>query len=123
MPNEKKYIGKTIQNKDKNKQNGRKCIYLLQTQKTRFCLKLKEENIDCPPKCPFFVGEEVGCYEDAMQKQYHIECLYCTRKTGVDQNPIRFLMFHCTLFNSQPFCSMCQFTFPELKEYNFMEVF
>jgi hypothetical protein len=86
------------------------CIYSLHAKNVCFCLKLKEVTFECPTKCPFFTKGKPTHYQSALDKQYDIDCLYCTRKKGLQQTTSDSLMFYCTLYyQSQPFCAMCQF--------------
>ena len=97
---------------EQNRRNGdtMNCIYKLHTKNVSFCLKFKEVTFECPTKCPFFTAGEPVQYQDALQKQYDIDCLYCTRREASQLNAIDSLKFYCIL-NKQfhPFCSMCLF--------------
>ncbi len=86
------------------------CKYLLKAKNISFCLKYKEVITKCPLKCPFFVEGKPGHYQDAIEKQYDIDCLYCTRKKVLQQKNNNEPMFYCSLYeNPQPFCSSCPF--------------
>ena len=97
------------------------CIYSLRAQDISFCLKLKEVISTCPALCPFFVEGESEYYQYALEKQYDVNCLYCTRKKSSLQNNTEEQIFYCTLYeNRQLFCSMCHFASysPDLKHTN-----
>lgn len=84
------------------------CRFLLLAKHSSFCLKLKEENLDCPPRCPFFVEGRPGDYQDALEKQYDVNCLFCTRRKLSHLTPNDELAFFCDLRkNPQSFCSAC----------------
>ncbi len=86
------------------------CIYSLHAKNICFCLKYKEVTFECPTKCPFFTKGKPAHFQSALDKQYDIDCLFCTRIKVSRQSTIDSLMFHCTLYNqSQPYCAMCQF--------------
>ncbi len=86
------------------------CINSLHAKNVSFCLKYKEVTFECPTKCPFFTKAKPAHYQSALDKQYDIDCLYCTREKVSQQSTIDSLMFHCTLYDqSQPLCAMCQF--------------
>ena len=86
------------------------CMNLLKAKNISFCLKYKEVITKCPLYCPFFVEGKPGHYQDALEKQYDIDCLYCTRKKIQQRNNRKELVFYCTLYkNSEHFCSRCPF--------------
>ena len=86
------------------------CIYLLQANNVSFCLHLKEVLFECPARCPFFAEGIPAHYQEALENQYDIDCLYCTRIKVSQQITIDDLMFYCLLReNFHPFCRMCPF--------------
>lgn len=86
------------------------CMYLLKAKNISFCLKYKEVINKCPLFCPFFVKGKPGHYQYAIEKQYDIDCLYCTRKKVLQDKNCNKMKFYCTLYkNSEPFCSRCPF--------------
>ncbi len=90
--------------------HGMNCIFALHAKNIQSCLKLKDINIDCPPKCPFFVKGKPGHYQEALDKHIDIDCLYCTRKKDLDQLSKDEWVFFCSLtVNPNPFCRMCLF--------------
>ena len=116
---------KSIKRSRKNKKLSKfceiNCIYSLQAQDISFCLLLKEVNIKCPAFCPFFVEGESEHYQYTLEKQYDINCLFCTRKKSSQHKFTDELIFYCTLYeNPQPFCGMCPFAsyLPDLKHTN-----
>ncbi len=105
-----KVIEITINPQKRNPDKGLNCIYTLQSKNIQSCLKLKEPNVQCPPNCPFFVAGKPVHYQEALEKQLDIDCLYCTRKKNLDQLSKDKWVFFCTLEdNPNPFCSMCLF--------------
>ncbi len=84
------------------------CMYLLKAKNISFCLKYKEVISKCPLLCPFFVEGKPGHYQDAIEKQFDIDCLYCTRKKVPQQKHNNEPTFYCSLYeNSRPFCGRC----------------
>ncbi len=110
MLNSYESIERSRKNKKLSKLCKINCIYSLQANDISFCLKLKEVNIACPVFCPFFVEGESEHYQYALEKQFDVNCLYCTRKKSSLQHNTEELIFYCTLYeNRQPFCSRCHF--------------
>ncbi|MFX1285494.1 MAG: hypothetical protein ACFFB5_17785 [Promethearchaeota archaeon] len=103
-------IGLTKKNQKRRNADPLNCLYLLQAKNVCFCLKLKEITVKCPPCCSFYIAGEPASYQDALEKQYDIDCLYCTRREVSQPNAIETPMFYCRLyFQFQPFCGSCQF--------------
>lgn len=85
------------------------CIYLLQARNwVRFCLKLKEVDTKCPTRCPFFTEGNPSSYQEAVEKELDIECLYCTRQMVSHLNNEKEFLFYCDLYKSSPpLCARC----------------
>ncbi|MHA2247681.1 MAG: hypothetical protein ACXADY_22220 [Candidatus Hodarchaeales archaeon] len=105
-----KLIESTLEEQNRRNGDTMTCIYKLLAKNVSFCLKYKDVIFNCPTKCPFFTAGESGHYQKALQKQYDIDCLYCTRREVSQSNAIDSQKFYCML-NKQfhPFCSMCLF--------------
>ncbi|MHA2246618.1 MAG: hypothetical protein ACXADY_16875 [Candidatus Hodarchaeales archaeon] len=110
MSRVKKLIELTLTEQNRRNGDSMNCIYNLHAKNISFCLKYKEVTFECSERCPFFTKGKPIHYQDALDKQYDIDCLYCTRKKVLQQKNANEVMFYCTLYrNPRPFCSMCQF--------------
>ena len=69
-----------------------------------FCLKFKEWNTHCPPKCPYFIKNTNEANDKEKIKCYDLECLYLTHIL----NETGFSTFFCELFMlKDPNCQSC----------------
>ena len=97
-----------INTQQKRKGDSMNCIYLLRAENICFCLILKEVNSKCPVRCPFFTEGVPGSYQDALERDFDIDCLYCTRKQVPLGNIAEMITFYCTLYKtSYPLCIRC----------------
>jgi hypothetical protein len=102
--------GKEEKSKKEKKLNKLNCIYSLLGQDISFCLLLKEANLDCPEKCPFFKQGKPETYQGAIEKEFNVDCVYFTRKKHDNEQLENTSEFYCTLYdNSHPLCKMCFF--------------
>ncbi|MFX1514774.1 MAG: hypothetical protein ACFFC6_00550 [Promethearchaeota archaeon] len=97
-----------VNNEQMRKGERMNCVYLLRAANIGFCLKLKEVNTKCPARCPFFVEGAPGSYQDALERELDIECLYCTRQNLPQFSTEEAPTFYCDLYkSSQPLCARC----------------
>ena len=86
----------------------RACLHLIKGEEGFFCLKVREWDTPCPPRCPWHVPVTNKADLEADTSRYQLTCQYCTRKLTKQDTLARPVMY-CTLLEIEdPSCEQCE---------------
>ena len=86
----------------------RACLHLIKSEEGFFCLKVREWNEPCPPRCPWHVPVTNTADLEADTRRYQLQCRHCTRILATHDEVSRPVVY-CTLLEVEdPTCEQCE---------------